>query len=316
MNNAVGLFVLIIPALLVRALVSTLSRGGRQSYSDRVVSLVAQLPSTQRPDAMPVLRSGATAIWGRRTGMVLGSAAAGLTAAIFGRHAWEAVVPAFGCGYLLGIACGEHYMARPMAGGARTSALDVRTVEDYLSTRLRFAVHGVNALAGATLVVSGLTPAADGGSFTESCTQATGSVSQTVVMSASGWPGSRDTAVLVTLFVALSLTAEAVLRAITRRPRPDGHPTLIYLDDTLRRASAQRVAAAALGCGLLTLALVYSEMSADLSSVCPARHLLLGGLCTGLAAGCALASLTAVIAVSSSRRQFEPVRTLPCGEAV
>jgi hypothetical protein len=90
----------------------------------------------------------------------------------------------------------------------------------------------------------------------------------------------------------------------------------LYLDDTLRRASAQRVAAAALGAGLVTLAAIYASMASSLHTVCAAQHPGRSGLLTGLSAAFGLAAVTAVIAVPSSRRQFEPVRTLPDGSGV
>lgn len=310
-SYAIPLFVL--AAALTGTVVTVVTIGVRRDQRARVATLVLALSDPERATAEPLLRAGRMAVRSRWLGWVVGIAAAVLSVTVL-RAGIYAFVLAFACGYLAALALGEALMPKPARGEAHTAQLDPRSVRDYVPRWTRRLLHIATAvgilLAAATIVFDYAFQHA----FAMTCRVPQIGRSITIDRAGPLLPWQWAVSVLVG-YVAVWLAAQGVLRLVAHRARPSGHPTLVYLDDTLRRAAALRVTAACLGTELISMGFLLSGLShlMELPSICAvsgadtAVDSVFGDLALLALAG----GLAAMFVLPSSRRQFEPVRTEP-----
>ncbi|HEY3870558.1 MAG TPA: hypothetical protein VGM10_19495 [Actinocrinis sp.] len=310
-SYAIPLFVL--AAALTGTVVTVVTVGMRRNQRARVATLVLALADAERSAAELLLRAGRMAVRWRWLGWVAGIGAALLIVTVL-RAGLASFVLAFACGYLAALALGEALMPKPARGEVHTAQLDPRSVRDYAPRWVMLLLHAATVVG---LLLCAITIVLDyvfQHSLTVTCTVPQLNRPITLYREGPSTPWQWAVGAMAG-YLAAWLAAQGVLRLIARRARPSGHPTLVYLDDTLRRAAALRVTAACLGTELITMGALFSGLShmTDLPPVCPGSSSspFVAGIFSNLYLFALAGGLVVLFVLPSSRRQFEPVRTAP-----
>ena len=311
-SYAIPMFVL--AAAVIGVVVTFATYGLRRSQRARVTNLVLALPDGEHTAAQSLLRAGRIAVRSRWLGWVAGIAAALLSVTVLRAGGIYDFVLAFACGYLAAIALGESWMPKPARGEAHTAELDPRSMRDYVPRWVMRLLHTATAIGLLLCIATIVLGIVFHHAFTVSCTIPQFGQSLTFSREGPAIPWQWAAGVMAG-YLAAWLAAQGVLRLIARRARPSGHPTLVYLDDTMRRAAALRVTAAALGTELITMAILFSGLThmTQLPPFCPgvSPSSASAPVFGDLALLALVAGLAALFVLPSSRRQFDPVRTEP-----
>jgi hypothetical protein len=205
-------------------------------------------------------------------------------------------------------------MPKPARGEAHTAQLDPRSVRDYAPRWVMLLLHTATVIGLLLCVVTIVLDYVFQHSLSVTCTVP--QLDQPITLYRDGPSTPWQWAVgAMAGYLAAWLAAQGVLRLIARRARPSGHPTRVYLDDTLRRAAALRVTAACLGTELITMGALLSGLNhmTDLPPICPGSgsNRFMDALFSNLYLFALAGGLAVLFVLPSSRRQFDPVRTPP-----
>lgn len=301
-------FFLLIGALglTLTAATGRLRRGSR----DRMAAMAEALPAGELGPARALVRASLMSVRMRRLGWLL-AVAITVVALLSGDAGDGGTFVIFGCGYLAAVALSEAMMPKPEPGRPQRAVLEARRPADYVPRWLMWALR-VCAALGFALCVTTIIYDAAVRSVHVACSPSPGTPLQTSTI-------PRDTpltlsAAMALAYVVIWLATRAVLGQIASRARPSGHPTLIIMDDALRRAAALRVAAAGLSAALLTLPIPLGWLDRSVNSPCWSAPQTADSVLRWLMLVCVVSGLATLVFVPSGASRLKALPVAPPAE--